>query len=107
MIKQIDSIQRNLSSVRERIADAALSAGRNAQDIRMVAVSKTYPVQAIVAAYEAGQRDFGENRPEEAQPKIKAVQQVLPESDLTWHMIGHIQSRKAKLIVPDLRWYIL
>lgn len=98
MTRTLD-IQHNLNSIRERIAEAALTAGRSAQDIRLVAVSKTYPVEAVVAAYEAGQRDFGENRPEEAQPKIKAVQQALPDSDLAWHMIGHIQSRKARLVV--------
>ncbi|MFN3405978.1 MAG: YggS family pyridoxal phosphate-dependent enzyme [Cytophagaceae bacterium] len=60
---------------------------------RLVAVSKTYPIEAIMEAYEAGQRDFGENKVQEMVPKFEA----LPK-DIRWHMIGHLQSNKVKYI---------
>jgi pyridoxal phosphate enzyme (YggS family) len=95
------SVMKNLERVRARIAEAALHAGRDPADVRLVAVSKTFPVDAILAAWDSGQRDFGENRPEEGAQKIAEVAACLPtESEkLTWHMIGHIQRRKAQLVV--------
>lgn len=65
------------------------------QHVRLVAVSKTHPVEAIREAYEAGQRHFGESRPQELKQKYEA----LPK-DITWHMIGHLQTNKIKYIVP-------
>ena len=63
--------------------------------VRLVAVSKTHPTEAIAEAYEAGQRHFGESRPQE----LKAKYEALP-SDIAWHMIGHLQTNKIKYIVP-------
>lgn len=96
-------IPHNLAATRARIAEAALRAGRSPADVRLVAVSKTFPVEAILAAWEWGQRDFGENRPEEGAVKIPQVAARLAggatgESPL-WHMIGHVQRRKANLVV--------
>lgn len=65
------------------------------QHVRLVAVSKTHPVEAIREAYEAGQRHFGESRPQELKQKYEA----LPK-DIAWHMIGHLQTNKIKYIVP-------
>ena len=87
-------IAANLAAVRERIAGAAAAHGRAADAVRLVAVSKTFPVEAIRAAIAAGQRDFGENRVQEALPKIDALAAAHP--DLRWHLIGHLQSNKAK-----------
>lgn len=90
----------NLSRVRERIERAALDAGRNPQEITLVAVSKTHPVTAVQAALAAGQCDFGENMVEEAWSKFAASDAPLadrPEARL--HLIGPIQSRKAALAV--------
>ncbi|NPA90038.1 MAG: YggS family pyridoxal phosphate-dependent enzyme [Chloroflexi bacterium] len=88
-----------LDAVRERIALAAARAHRSPQDITLVAVSKGHPPEAVVAAYHLGVRDFGENRVEEADPKIHRVRELLREAGQTdfprWHLIGHIQSRKA------------
>jgi pyridoxal phosphate enzyme (YggS family) len=84
-----------LESVQARIADAAGRAGRNAAEITLVAVSKTQPPEVIQAAYELGLRHFGENRVEEAEGKTDRL-----PNDVIWHMIGHIQSRKAKRVVP-------
>jgi pyridoxal phosphate enzyme (YggS family) len=81
--------------VQERIAAAAQRAGRDASAITLVAVTKTQPPEIIQAAYDLGQRHFGENRVEEAQAKVGSL-----PGDCTWHMIGHIQSRKAKLVPP-------
>ena len=94
------TIAENLTRVHERIAEAALRAGRDPAQVTLVAVTKTRPVEAIVAAYEWGVRHFGENRPEEGDAKIPAVNAALGERP-TWHMIGHIQSRKARLVVAD------
>jgi pyridoxal phosphate enzyme (YggS family) len=92
MPEQISSIAENLARVRERIARAAERAGRRADEITLVAVSKTFPAEAILAAYEAGLREFGENRVQEFESK----QPKLAHLDATWHLIGHLQSNKAK-----------
>jgi PLP dependent protein len=85
-------ISTNLATVRERIGAAAAACGRRAGDIRLVAVSKTFPVERVRAAYEAGQRDFGENKVQEALEKIDAT----PGLEIRWHLIGHLQSNKAR-----------
>jgi len=84
----------NLTQVRTRIAAAAARAGRDPQTVTLVAVSKTKPMAAIEAAYQAGQRDFGENRLEELWSKV-AMAQELGLHDIRWHLIGTIQSRKT------------
>ena len=94
-------IHENLTHTRARIVEAALRAGRNPDDVRLVAVSKTHPAAAILAAWELGQRDFGENRPEEGAAKIPGVVSHLGAEKPVWHMIGHIQRRKAKLVVAQ------
>jgi pyridoxal phosphate enzyme (YggS family) len=66
-------------------------------DIRMVAISKGHGVEKIRAAYHAGIREFGENRIHEALPKLEELEAF---EDIRWHMVGHIQSRKAKLVIP-------
>ena len=96
-------IAARIGEVRERIADAASRAGRNPDDVLLVAVSKTYGMDAIDAAFEAGVQNFGENRVEEAANKIPASNGKLP-ADVTWHMIGHIQSRKTADVARLFRW---
>lgn len=93
----------NLKRVRERIADAASRAGRNPADVCLVAVSKTHDISAVEAAYAAGVRHFGENRVAEMATKVKAAQERLPD-DVTWHMVGHIQSRKSSDAAPLFDW---
>jgi pyridoxal phosphate enzyme (YggS family) len=88
----VEQISTNLAAVRERIVSAARAAGRLSSDIRLVAVSKTFPVDAIREAYAAGQRDFGENKVQEALQKIEATTDL----GIRWHLIGHLQSNKAK-----------
>jgi len=81
-----------LTEVRARIAAAARSAGRDPASVLLVAISKTFPVDRVRDAYAAGQRDFGENRVQEALDKIDATR-GLP---LRWHLVGHLQSNKAR-----------
>lgn len=89
----------NIARVQEEIAAAAARANRNPEDITLVAVSKTKPVEAVLSALEAGLRHFGENRVEEAESKIPEIN-ARAEIQPIWHMIGHIQSRKTKEVVP-------
>ncbi len=96
-------LQENLEMVREQIAAAARRGGRRPEDVTLVAVSKTHPPESVVAAYRLGVRQFGENRVEEGNPKIEAITCLLGDSGAAdpplWHMIGHVQSRKAQEVV--------
>jgi pyridoxal phosphate enzyme (YggS family) len=85
-------IAARLAQVRERIAAAARSAGRDPSSVQLVAVSKTFPTDAIREAYAAGHRDFGENRVQEA------LQKMAGSADLSirWHLLGHLQTNKAR-----------
>lgn len=85
-------IASRLTDVRARIADAAGRAGRAPSSVTLVAVSKTFPIDAVRAAAAAGQVDFGENKVQEGQGKILAAGSL----PLRWHLIGHLQSNKAK-----------
>ena len=93
------SLEENLTRARDRIAEAALRAGREPDEVTLVAVTKTHAADVVLAAYEAGARHFGENRPREGISKITALQPYLSDEPPTWHMIGHIQSRKARHVV--------
>jgi pyridoxal phosphate enzyme (YggS family) len=86
-------LEHNLHSVQKRIADAAARAGRSPEDITLVAVSKTFPAESVLAAYGLGVRHFGENRVEESETKIPFVN--AKARGITWHGIGHLQSRKV------------
>jgi len=87
-----EGIPKRLAEVRERIADAAGRAGRKPEDVRLIAVSKTHPIDAVRAAAEAGQIDFGENKVQEALQKIAQS----ADMSIRWHLIGHLQSNKAR-----------
>jgi len=92
MAPQNSLIASNLAEIRERIARSAARAGRAPEDITLVAVSKTFPPEAIRSAFELGLRQFGENRVQEWESKRAAVADL----DATWHLIGHLQSNKAR-----------
>lgn len=89
----------NIAQVRSNIAAAAQRAGRDPDEITLVAVSKTKPVEMVQIAYNLGVTDFGENRIQEALPKIAAFH---PQG-LRWHMIGHLQSNKAGKVVGSFQ----
>ena len=92
------NLEQNLKTIKERITDAAVRTGRDPNEITLVAVSKTFPAQAILDAYALGLRHFGENRVEEASEKIPTVQSLISnlQSPPTWHLVGHLQSRKVR-----------
>ena len=90
------SIAVRLSEVRARIDAAARGAGRDPSSVRLVAVSKTFPLDAVREAYVAGQREFGENRVQEALEKIGASADL----DARWHLLGHLQTNKARKAAP-------
>ncbi len=86
------AIAANIARLRERVVLAAKRSGRPADEITIVAVSKTFPADAIREAYDAGLRHFGENRVQEWESKRSAVAQL----EATWHLIGHLQSNKSR-----------
>lgn len=90
-----EPIAARLAEVRARIERAARAAGRDASGVRLLAVSKTKPAQAIREAYAAGQRDFGENYVQELADKAAELADL---AELRWHMIGHLQRNKAKVV---------
>jgi PLP dependent protein len=94
------TIAHNLAQVRASIAAAATDAGREPEEIRLIAVSKTLPPAYVAAAVAAGLGDFGENTLQDALTKIPAF----ADQHLTWHFIGHLQSNKAKLIPGNFAW---
>jgi hypothetical protein len=96
----MNEIPQRLAHVRDRIRQAAAEAGRDAAGITLLAVSKTKPVGDILAAREAGQRQFGENYLQEALEKIGALQ----NSDIEWHFIGRLQSNKTADIARYFAW---
>lgn len=100
----IQTLAENLKRVQDTIGEAALRAGRPPESVRLVAVTKTFPPTAIQSAWELGQRDFGENRPEEGAVKIPEVQSMLGTMRPIWHMIGPIQRRKAPLVVAHFNY---
>ena len=85
-------LQEALPAVRDRIARAAEASGRPVESVRLVAVTKAHPLEAVEAALAAGLTDLGENRVEELEGKVEA----LGADAATWHMIGHVQGRKAR-----------
>ncbi len=103
MIARTALIRENVEQVQEQIDAAARRSGRSLADVLLVAVTKTHEPEMIAAAYAAGLRHFGENRVEEAKQKIAAVDRMLPQA-ATWHMIGHVQSRKAADVPQLFEW---
>ncbi len=89
-----------LYSIQERMAAACARASRDPADIRLIAVSKRQPVEAIEAAIRAGQRDFGESTVQEALEKIDA----LVDPAVEWHFVGHLQSKKARFLPGRFQW---
>lgn len=89
----------NISTVYKRISHTAMRAGRNPEEVKLVAVTKTVNVEKIMEAIDAGLRVFGENRVQEAQKKIQDMRAMIQGSKIEWHLIGHLQRNKAKYAV--------
>jgi PLP dependent protein len=94
------TIASNLQAVRTAIAEAALKASRTPTDISLLAVSKTFPAEAVRMAYQAGQNRFAENYVQEALDKISALRDL----QIEWHYIGPIQSNKTRSIAEQFSW---
>lgn len=94
-------LQQNYHNVLAQIAGAEASAGRNAGEVRLVAVGKTFPAGDIREVYAAGQRDFGENYIQEWYEKTENLADL---SDIVWHIIGDVQSNKTKFVAERAHW---
>src|SRR5215471_3782061 len=92
-----DELSSRLAGVRGRIAAACAAAGRDAGEVTLVAVTKTFPASGVRLLYELGVRDVGENRDQEAAPKAAECADLAPE--LTWHFVGQLQTNKAASVV--------
>jgi PLP dependent protein len=95
MLELVTSIRENYQRVLDQIADAARRSGREADQVRLVVVTKTQTLETVQAAIEAGVRILGENYPEEG---VMKIQSLPAQTGVEWHMIGHVQSRKARLV---------
>lgn len=100
----MSTIEQNLQAVRRSIAQAADQAQRPAADVMLLAVSKTFGADAVLAAAAAGQAAFGENYLQEALDKMAAVRAAQPDAGLEWHFIGPIQSNKTRPIAEHFNW---
>lgn len=90
----MESIADRIARIQEQIAAAARQAGRAPEDITLIGISKLNPATAVAAAFQAGLRDFGESRVQEAEPKLATL--AADRAQIRWHLIGHLQSNKAK-----------
>ena len=93
-------VTENFRKIQDLLAKAAADAGRSEEQIRLLAVSKKKSAEAVLEAYSAGQRDFGENFVQEGLDKIAAVDR----DDITWHFIGHLQSNKTRVAAEQFQW---
>jgi pyridoxal phosphate enzyme (YggS family) len=98
----VDGIKERYEKTLDQIGKAAQNAGRKADNVRLLVVTKAQPMDVIEATLQAGIRELGENYPEEAVEKILRFRDLYP--DACWHMIGHLQSRKAKLIAENFNY---
>lgn len=101
-----ETIQHNLTIVRATIHEACRRVGRSADEIKLIAVTKMHPPEKILMAWQEGVEHFGENRVEESAGKIAAFSAMLPPESKSpiWHMIGHVQSRKADEVIRDFHF---
>ena len=93
-------VTKNLANVRDLLAKSAADADRDAESIRLLAVSKKQPISSVIEAAAAGQRDFGENFVQEGLEKIAGT----GRDDLSWHYIGHLQSNKTQTVADHFDW---
>jgi pyridoxal phosphate enzyme (YggS family) len=100
----MSSISDNLQAVHRAIDEAASAVSRTSDAVTLLAVSKTFGIEAVLDAARAGQRAFGENYVQEAVDKIDAAKKSSPSYDLEWHFIGPIQSNKTRLIAEHFDW---
>ena len=95
-----NTLHQNISQIRSRLSKATDAANRELDSVKLIAVSKTKPANAIKAIYDTGQRDFGENYVSEAVEKISALKSL----DICWHFLGPLQSNKTRLVATNFDW---
>ena len=98
----MSALQNNLNAIKERIHQAAKACGRSAQDVKLLAVSKTFPAEDVRDAHSYGQTCFGENYVQEGVAKVLALKDL--RSSIEWHFIGPIQSNKSKDVAENFDW---
>lgn len=96
-----NSIAENFDTVSGKLEEAAINTGRTAEQIRLIVVTKGHPIEIVQRAITAGAKYLGENYVEESLPKIASVEE---DRDIQWHMIGHVQSRKARKVCEYFDW---
>ena len=97
-------IAQNYRRILDNVASACRAAQRPADEVQLLAVSKTHPVESVQAAYNAGARNFGENYVQEGTEKIEAFDERQPEHQAIWHFIGPLQSNKTRLVAEYFDW---
>ena len=100
-----DAVKQRVRSVRERIAQACERAGRSGENLTIVAISKTFPMQAIESGKSAGLNHFGENRARQLRDKARTCPGSFKTGDVKWHMVGHLQTNKAKFVARHADWF--
>ncbi|MFC0431280.1 YggS family pyridoxal phosphate-dependent enzyme [Kutzneria buriramensis] len=99
MTDRREQLAENLAAVREQIAEACRDAGRPLDQVKLLAVTKTFPASDAILLAELGVTDFAENRDQEAAPKAAEVALALPDTPVRWHMVGRMQRNKARSVV--------
>lgn len=97
----MNELEKNFSAIQSRISSATTATNRPAGSAKLLAVSKTHPIDRIEALYRLGQRDFGENYVQELVQKAEEAR-VRRLNEIRWHFIGHLQSNKVKLLLPHV-----
>ena len=95
----MSKLSEQLANVQNAVNETAAAAGRKPGSVKLLAVSKTFPASDVLEAYQAGQREFGENRVQELEQKVPAL-----PGDIVWHLIGHLQSNKAAKAAELADW---
>ncbi|MFB9725166.1 YggS family pyridoxal phosphate-dependent enzyme [Haloechinothrix salitolerans] len=99
--ERLDQLRESLNAVQARIADACVAAGREPDEVRLLAVTKTFPATDVAALIDLGLRDFAENKDQEGGAKAAEVARLRPDADVRWYMVGRLQRNKARTVV---RW---
>ncbi|MGL0944474.1 YggS family pyridoxal phosphate-dependent enzyme [Vibrio vulnificus] len=100
----MNSIQQNIEHITTQILNSTQKCGRARDSVQLLAVSKTKPVEAILEAFQAGQRAFGENYVQEGVEKVRFFAENHPDYPIEWHFIGPIQSNKSRLVAEHFAW---
>jgi pyridoxal phosphate enzyme (YggS family) len=104
MMPTMNEIAQHRQAVLARLQAACAAAGREPVEVRLLAVSKTFDADAVYEAWQAGQREFGENYIQEGVDKIARLRELAPDGGLVWHCIGPVQSNKTRLVAEHFDW---